>query len=1047
MDKKIWLILGIVSCLAAAILITLAIVVPILKKDKIPDDYRGKSTIKSDNTNLWAAFPGDLKSTTKHTLNVLEYADGDALSAKETIELEEKINYTEIQVNEADKRAYFFANSTYELKKNESAKNEKIKTLSLGLFETLETLSNPPEYQKGINGIQYLFNKVFQSSDLFIKHLFAYVYYNTSLQDDGAVRETILKDVEKRKADKILSNLEKYEKYSFKKMPGFYQWVKLLENSEEVKKATWLVDLFELTQNEIDSILGDNQFLHQQYLKYNTDLSTKYNCTDPQNCGNEIIYNQLISGKVLSDIDTQFSDVRIFYEKFGLHIYPYHSAPELYNYLDNIRNYVEVGQLSKLMDPSSEFSLLSASNSALFSTLIRTNNEEKIQELYGISLEKATVLSEYFYKILPQLFIYRSYIADDWNSTEIQPEVKAFSTITENIIEKTYYKLSKIKNLYEKVLSKLVWSKLGDKIDNSSMKYDDEDICPLLMQRVLDDGKKVLKICSDPVTSFNTPLEFQKWFPGYYCVKGGEPDKCDMTLINHLKTIVYITENEIKSIYSQDGLGDIIERSETNLKTAWQCGEKCDNDYLIKMQFWKSFVSLNLPEGFNKSDTLCTVLPELISEPAELYYYAKQKDIKDFDNITEAGIDTIISLTPVEEGNILSEENCEIYQKILEFEEKYNSYLEGRVDDNGEFTAIEVLNKAYLFDKEITTEYESANNILQGSSTEEKIYLDFLSEGAYYDNFKPSIAQTTGFNFGINLSTGEKQDVEYDKYSIHTDETGGENLQLRKIISINDCPLLNIRKLEYDYFSKSMQYIHAPLFNFQTLEGEKSFVDGFQYDHAKDKIYYYDKISSRPFKFSYSEDKKYHDYTCRKYVLNKENIADDIDESNELKSDKAFLTQKLNKPVVITIGTDGLNKKIENVSEENYICVEENSNMVVESKINFVYSIYTKKFGYINSNIKNDQLLPIFTYSRDYEVSMDSFETVFPYMKDFKSFKTTFSTLMIIFIVLLAILSFFCFFKYFCSGRQRIVIQPIQDQEKHEASQNLINDSRKLIDD
>ena len=120
MDKKIWLILGIVSCLAAAILITLAIVVPILKKDKIPDDCRGKSTIKSDNTNLWAAFPGDLKSTTKHTLNVLEYADGDTLRAKETIELEEKINYTEIQVNEADKRAYFFANSTYEFTLSEA---------------------------------------------------------------------------------------------------------------------------------------------------------------------------------------------------------------------------------------------------------------------------------------------------------------------------------------------------------------------------------------------------------------------------------------------------------------------------------------------------------------------------------------------------------------------------------------------------------------------------------------------------------------------------------------------------------------------------------------------------------------------------------------------------------------------------------------------------------------------------------------------------------------------------------------------------------------
>ena len=191
MDKKVWLIVGIISCLMAAILIVLAIVVPILKKDKIPDDFREKSTIKNDNTKLWASFPGDLKSTTKHTFNILEYTESDDLKTKETIELEEKIKYTDIKVNERDKSAHFFANSTYELKTKGKAKNEKIKTLSLGLFETLETLSNPPEYQKGINGIQYLFNKVFQSSDLFIKRLFAYVYYNTYLQNEDTVRDLL----------------------------------------------------------------------------------------------------------------------------------------------------------------------------------------------------------------------------------------------------------------------------------------------------------------------------------------------------------------------------------------------------------------------------------------------------------------------------------------------------------------------------------------------------------------------------------------------------------------------------------------------------------------------------------------------------------------------------------------------------------------------------------------------------------------------------------------------------------------------------------------
>ena len=30
-------------------------------------------------------------------------------------------------------------------------------------------------------------------------------------------------------------------------------------------------------------------------------------------------------------------------------------------------------------------------------------------------------------------------------------------------------------------------------------------------------------------------------------------------------------------------------------------------------------------------------------------------------------------------------------------------------------------------------------------------YLDFLSSGEYYENYKPGIQKTTGFNFGTSL--------------------------------------------------------------------------------------------------------------------------------------------------------------------------------------------------------------------------------------------------------------------------------------------------------
>ena len=39
------------------------------------------------------------------------------------------------------------------------------------MFETFETLSNPPLYQKGVNSISYLLNKAFQKPEIFIKHI------------------------------------------------------------------------------------------------------------------------------------------------------------------------------------------------------------------------------------------------------------------------------------------------------------------------------------------------------------------------------------------------------------------------------------------------------------------------------------------------------------------------------------------------------------------------------------------------------------------------------------------------------------------------------------------------------------------------------------------------------------------------------------------------------------------------------------------------------------------------------------------------------------
>ena len=125
------------------------------------------------------------------------------------------------------------------------------------------------------------------------------------------------------------------------------------------------------------------------------------------------------------------------------------------------------------------------------------------------------------------------------------------------------------------------------------MDYDDEDICYLIMQQVLDDGRKALKICQDPITSFRSKYNVYKWYDPYPCVMKNET-KCDMSLIEHLKNIVYITEDEIKKLYESNSFGEILETNLVNLKESLKCGDKCyDDKYLIKMQFWKSDVTKN----------------------------------------------------------------------------------------------------------------------------------------------------------------------------------------------------------------------------------------------------------------------------------------------------------------------------------------------------------------------------------------------------------------------------------------------------------------------
>ena len=1024
MDKKLFLFLGILCIVVTVVLLILVIALPILRKNDAETESTEHSTPAKDNIDLWAKFPGELKTQTTHTFKILKYEDDmKSASVNYTIKLNESTKYDNFEFGNQIK---FDAISTFNVIPDQTkTKNAKIKTISLGLFETLETLSNPEKYKQGINSIAHLIRKAFQSPDIFIRHLYSYKL-SISLTPEE-VKNLILNGVESSKQDAIVSG---DSEYNLKSALGFDNWVKLLDNNEEIKNAKWLSEKFGLTTEEIDSVFGKEGYLYKQYIEFNAFLSKTFDCKNPDFCGAEIIYSQLINPDVVKYVDKNLNSISELYEKINKDYYPFEKSPELFNFFDayktkheeakDYENYkLTIEQLESLIGEKSDISLLSSGNSNFFIAKIDTKDTKSLSEKYNINARIINFSYEYIYEFLPELLLYPSFKSGE-DTLKVSPFVKAYSNLVSDMIKKSYYPLSKITNVYNTVYSGLVWSDLKKEINNDSMEYDEEDLCYLFMQQVLDDGRKALKICANPVTNFKSKFEFIKWVEPYRCVMLNETG-CNMTLIDELKKIVYITDNEIKSIYQTNNFGKIIYENYKALNDSLNCGDKCNDDkYLIKMQFWKSNITQSFPEG-KKSDSLYDILPELVPYPMELNYYLNKKGIKN--NISETLIDYLISLSPEKNDDSLCEDNYKSFNNRMEFEKDYASYINGKTNDDeikDRIYLFDLLNNALFFDDIVYIEYENIEDYLQGNNNEDKKYLEYLSEGEYYNYHKPGLNKTTGFNFGINLITGEKIYAPYDKYVIDTEV-------LRKIVKINDASYMNIQKMEYNIINNTYDYVDTPILNYKSLTGDEAFIDGFQYNHEEDTIYYFDKISSGTYKYNFDEEIDYKDETCRKYIL-------DI---SSVQNNKDSISEKLNKPLFITVGTDGLNTEIkEDINKENYICVEPYSNMVLESKFNFIYSIDTKNYGYLYPKIESNKKYPIFIYSKEYEVDIDSFENAFPSISSAKSFKTYFLAFGIVFIIILAVVSVFLIYRYVKYTRKRIKI------DEGPENINLINDSR-----
>ena len=233
-------------------------------------------------------------------------------------------------------------------------------------------------------------------------------------------------------------------------------------------------------------------------------------------------------------------------------------------------------------------------------------------------------------------------------------------------------------------------------------------------------------------------------------------------------------------------------------------------------------------------------------------------------------------------------------------------------------------NEPYPEDRknDIIIKYSSIKNLLQGNNEEDKYWVNYISSGSYFDNFKPKFEHTTGLDIGINLDSKKQENFDFDYIGINTKIS---NYDKRRINKMNDLLTLNIKKDEYDYISDNYNKLFFPTFNFEKLLDTRKYSDGFQYDHELKVIYYYDTISSRPLRFKYSKEERYKGkIVCRRYDLDINELSIGINEELDSKDVHAILSQNVNKPFIITTNFEDTKSfdftfNSTNINIDNYI--------------------------------------------------------------------------------------------------------------------------------
>jgi hypothetical protein len=989
---KILTILSICSFVIAGICLLLTIILSIVYQNKLKNKLKNTISPDTDNIDLWAKFPGKLISHLNNYFSLYNYTleNNKIINATPTepIYISESINYSDFNFNKSN-FIKFKTERTHKIEQN-NLKNKIINTIDMGNIESIETLANPPEYQIGLNSLSYLFGIMFPDYLYFAKDLFTInIYKNFSSEKDVVEYLEDTANIDEETAIKMYED----DYYGFKNIKGFYQYILILNDTNAIESAEWL-NYFNLTEEQKYKLLGNESNLTSSLLNFLNDLK---DIIFKENLEN-ISYIQLLNQSLTQSFNIE--NMEQLYLDLNL-TYPFIDTPEMNYYFENYfkkifapkGNYddykLNIDNMKQLFDKKSNISLYSPKNTALLLLYNKTKNY-KSNEFSNLTDKQALFLTEYLFSYLPSIILYEEFeLEKNGEKYKINQLSLTFTNLISSWVHQTYYSFINNNGIYNFVKGLLVTKRFKENITDEEAK----DYCMETWQEILDDGKRVLKICNHPRLQFTTPSGLTFWGSGYDCVNKLS-EEC--SFIEFLRTIIYITDEELQNFYSDEKFGQFVKGLDETIEKAYNCKGHCNNQELAYIQWVSQNVTLHPPEEIkeNATDTISNWFPDLYPIPIEFGYYSNKSGCSE-ENCNSISINNTILLGNHSDNLKITNEKSFYISTI--FKKMHTLYLNG--NQQNEFTKIFGIENSkeffkvfdYYTDNEIFGNlfkiYNNPVDILTGYSSEDSKGMQYLSKGGnYYDNFKPNISKITGFNI-YNSKINNNDNLLFDYYTITTN-ADKKSMELRKIVEINNISLLNILTKEYDFTQNDFIDISAGIFNnfnFQDI----ILNDGFQFSSDKKKIYYYDEFSSRLFQFDRKGNDKYNSISCKKYEMNTNinmNIQEKSDIEFNLDNKKVLISNKFKKPMIVSTTDADLNYT-EKIKSNNFICVNTDSNFVIKSEFNLIYSIYSKKYQTLNSELENNVFYPLILYKRTYEVEKQSYKKIFDFIQHYRKKK------------------------------------------------------------